>query len=880
MTNFVENATLKTTDASTKQIRKINRELEKLFDTVKRNDRRTVRILGLDRAEAQARRVRTEINRIPRTRATNVRVGVSGVAAARTQIDSLRNRATRQANIQLRVPTRTALAQVTNFRNRVMGRPINIPVAANGVAASVANGFSPRVGTTFGSRIAQGFRTAFNPVNAGRTMGRAMIASLGGEFFNAGRQVAVTTASAPITLDDSRARVRLQGRNNAELDFLESEARRLSGVFQATSAADLLGASGEFTGRLGDLTDPAQQALATQALERFAANAQVISAANPELGGRQAADQARLVEVAIQQAGASLDPVRAQEISDAVLRAVIASGGDLIPSDVKRTLQQLSTAGVDIGPDTLQQVLLNRDEFGRRGTGEFRQAFSDLFRESISDENRELQVANGLRRADGTADQRILDSFRGDFLNDFIGKEIIPRLQEDGVNINDQSDILRGLTQLGFVQQGGLTVLSRSILNFDEALAEFNRSERITPETAIDEPTVRQQARAVSAQFSNVASDVLDGALPAINRSLDGLSDTFAAISEGNASTGDIIKAGGALTTAAIGAGLVASLDPATRPLGTAGLALSSSAAALSGSAAALTGAAALQGAGGVGRGRGRAAATGAAIGGAFRFLRRASPAGAFLAGLGIGPTADGTLNAETEEAVNTFNDAMEQLRTQDRQLFNAAQQQLMNPAGLSTFGNTGVTELAFTRMVREDIEGAVSRGGADAVRNMLAQTSTSDVNSLVLNVENSKRAFGTLAQQASLGSSLGLPVPENLRNELAMTFEQLTISLATLQGMVGNDTSLGEVLEPVDLEQFNLDLESVLGTSAIETQESFDMGATTAAQAMQQALETGGQNAAAALQAAIENGNVTVNQRPAPARAAPQLDTGGTGPF
>jgi len=608
MVDFVETATLRVNDQSTRKLRLIRREVRNLRREAQGLRNIRLRFDGLSRATKQARDLNAALRALPRSKTVRVNAAIQNLNGARTSLNTLAR--TREARINVVVAGAGAARTTLNRLGAAAFAPVVPPVGPRGpVQPRVPTTGQSARGNQFLNGFAGAFRDQLQPERMGQVMARGFTYSIQNELFQVMRRVVGAAASAPVDLDSARARVRIAGRSEEELVIAERLADALNNEFQTVSTAEILANSGEVLGRVGSLLDPTNFEAASIAMRRLTESTQILRSALPAERRADAPNQARLVEAAIQQVGATEDPEFAALIRNAVLQASIASGGDLTPADVKRALQQLPDARAGIGANTLLTMLLGRDEQGRRGTGNLNQMFSDLLRGNLNEADLETQLAQGLRNADGTSDA--FAALQNDVLQG-VQDEIIPRLQALGVE-TDFSNLTRGTeefseatarlraaldNELGFSKQGGISALTELITNLDQNLAERNRAQQTDLDFAANNLTVRQELNAVDAQFRDVAAQALDPLVPIMKTSLDAISDTFSAISSGDgASAAQITTAGIAALPLAIGAGLEASLNSETRSLGLAGVALAGSAGALSGAAAALTGAAAAQGA-------------------------------------------------------------------------------------------------------------------------------------------------------------------------------------------------------------------------------------------------------------------------------------------
>lgn len=658
MVEFVETAVLRLRDQSSRPAAQINRTLTQLIATARKLNGIQANIkVGVTGDAA----VRNTLNNLAKDRTAKVKAATSGVPAARKRLDTLARTRTSKVNAAIG-DTRTVESKLNNLartRNARINPQIGVP--AGGPPGTAPFAPTARDPNTQGRGIAGGFLSALRASNAGRTIARGFLASIGGSLFEVSRRVARTTGSAPLNEEDAIARQRVSGRSEDEIRFIKERAEILTSEFQTVTTAQIIDASTESLGRFTDLEDPLQRQSAIQALERIARNTQIAGQVLPNGGIGGAQNQARLIETAIQQLGAAQDPARASEISRSILQALVAAGGDLQGGDVKRTLQQLPTGRSALGADTLQQILLLRDEGGRRSTGNFDQLLSDLIRGNLNEDDLARQRASGVRNADGTSD--LFDGLATDMLGT-VRNEILPRLAEAGIEVSRENlGAVRAFldNELGLSKQGGIAFLTDTLVNLNELEAENARARRVQPEIAAQNPTTRQEARAVSAQFQNVAADALGGLLPTISSGLDTISDTLNRISDPNASSAEqaagIAAAGTAAIPVAIGAALEGFADPATRPLAAAGLALTGSAVGLQTAAAALTLAA---GAGAIGAGidagerRGRRGFFGRArdgLGALLGLVARSAPVAA-VGAVAFAPTSAGEGSTVTSNPV------------------------------------------------------------------------------------------------------------------------------------------------------------------------------------------------------------------------------------
>lgn len=576
MASFVEKATLQLVDKSSKNIDKINTSLKNLNKTalaVKKN------LAGINLKVTGAGKAATEVNKL-----------AASLAKLRSQRAIAPQFSARSVN--------ATIAAIERLR-RAASRPItsNVNVNRNGFGGGGGGGGGG--GRAAGQSIAQGFISTLRGGNAGATIARGFLAAIGGSLQTQVSRAAITAASAPLNKEDEVQRLRAAGLSERTVVAMQGLASQLSNEFRGTTESSLLNAGREAAGRIDNIDTPEGLAELKIVMERIARNTQ-ITAAMTGKGIENGGEQARIIEGVISQVGATNNPVLASAISEAILQGIQASGGDLSAVDAKRIGQQLSSARGGLKADSLLQLLLVRDEGGQRSTGEFRQLFQDTTRGNLNDEDFNTQVKQGLRDKNGRS--TVANALQENFL-DTVEKEFIPRLEKLNVDLKDKGAVLAAIdNQLGFASQGGSGFLADAVVNFEQAKQEYERARAARPDVYLRNPTTRQQAQAVNAQFQNVADQALGGTLPVLSKGLEGLAASLAALNSGDATIADLAKLGTGAVSAGVSSGVLAlaGADAATRPLILAGISLSASAAALTGSAAALSGAAVAQGAGNV----------------------------------------------------------------------------------------------------------------------------------------------------------------------------------------------------------------------------------------------------------------------------------------
>lgn len=602
MASFIEQATLRINDQSSRPIAKINRELKDLFRTARNGRKITIEMPNLAKHATNVDKLSRAIRVMPRSK--SVAINVTGVTEAQRRLSVLRN--ARGATFNIRA---TGERAAINSINRVIARlqlmrntsNFRLPVAPTPTTAQTGTRVAPssNQGVVSGG-FWNNFRNQMSLNNLGRNAGRVPGFGLGGEAYMAARATAITAAVAPLTMEEAENRVRTAGRTPEELAILKEISERLSREVGVINAADILGNVVETTGTFGDLMIPENAAKAEAAMKRMADSAVILVNAMG-LSAEVAAEEARKIEKSIQIVGASGDIEQGQRIQEAALMASVASGGDLLPSETARMLQQLGGMFVSgLTDEALLQIALARDEGGRMSTGEFRMTSQDFTRGSLNDADKAAQQKVGLRDAQGKS------TLNGAFEADPIGvvqNTIIPILEGLGVDLSNAADVQYALDEQVGLTTTGARYIGVTIAQLEERIRELDRAKKTDLDFARDNPTTRAQAQAVNSQFENVAMQAIGPVLPYVNEALGNLSDGLGSMATGEFGASDVAKVAAAAAPVALFASLQAMQNPQTRALGAAGLALTGAAAALTLSAGAITGAAAIGGAAAVGKG-------------------------------------------------------------------------------------------------------------------------------------------------------------------------------------------------------------------------------------------------------------------------------------
>ncbi|MDS9467811.1 hypothetical protein RGQ15_09550 [Paracoccus sp. MBLB3053] len=514
MASFVEQATLRVNDQSTKSLQAINKELAKLFKTA--GNARGIKIPGLD--ERSLRNINREL-----------------LSAARQLERSSRN--------PFRPLVRDSQQVRNNFKatqqeiNRLANKRLRVNLTLQGFAANMLGGAAASIG----AQMARGFQQGLGSFNAA-----------------AGR--------GALNMDTVRTAYGTAGYTDEQTASVERMAGRVSAAYPVASQAGLMEAFRD--ANTFDLGTTDGAAKAEDLMNAIARDMAVIQAATGKTADA-ASDQARMMEKSLNLLGQQ--GPQAQAYREAMLQASIASGGDLDMANVYRMLQQSPQLKNMISPETLLQIALNRDSAGSRGTGQIDQLISDLTRGNLNAEDTAAQQAIGLRDRQGRS--TIAADFGRDF-NATVRDEIIPLLRKDNIDLTDASAISSYLdNKLGLSKQGGISALTDAIMNLDANTRERDRALKTNPQYAITNPSFKSMREALNSQVENLGATALTPLMPAAKAVLDAATDAVTRAGNNPAAAGAaLLGVNAALTSApvlgAMTLSAITSRDPIVQTLG------------------------------------------------------------------------------------------------------------------------------------------------------------------------------------------------------------------------------------------------------------------------------------------------------------------------
>ncbi|NKM69102.1 hypothetical protein [Rhizobium laguerreae] len=582
MASFAEQATLSIDDKASKQVRSLNKDISNLIRNAKRLNGLKFDVGGIKRAQSQVRTLAKSLNSLPKSKTVSVTV----------------NQRTRNRTVAGRVPPPLPPSSGPTTRGGGGGR----------------------------GNFLLGFGNDSTLQTAGRIIARAFTATIGFDLRrlvdNAGR----SAGRGVVTLDTARTNAFVAGIK--DIEGFEASARSAALSTSGVSAGDIMGALTEQVSNLQVQLDSGRINIEqyNKQLEFLTTTTARTTQAFGTIRGSFAtgANDVRQIFRSLPLTNAGLDTTKQGAFVQAVSNAIAASGGDLTGDEVRRTLQQLgTTVSQSLSPEGLARVLLLRDEGGRQSTAEVRTAIQDLIRGNLNRADTAAQIESGLRDKNGNTRYSAAD------LADpvaFAEREILPRVRAAGVDPQDSIKVAAFIDDvLGFTTSG-----SRALVGFVKAVeqnrVELERFRGTDIGRANNNETLVTSFKEIETSFQDAISKNSDSIVSALKFGSEGLSGFIDKLGSGTLpSAADLAG----FASVGVASALQSALDPTTRPLALAALALDGSAAALTASAAVLSGAGI---AAGIGSGLG-AGATGGIARGAAAIAGLASTGGV-LAGI------------------------------------------------------------------------------------------------------------------------------------------------------------------------------------------------------------------------------------------------------
>jgi|GEM_PF-2860866 len=528
-TSFVEQATLRINDQSSKTLRNINQQLDKLFATTNKRKQPIFDERNLNNAERTLRRLLDDVNRLNRQGNSDPFDGVEkGARQARNQTRMMGDDIKRIANTRLRVN----LTWEGALANALGG-------AAASIGAEIARGFRREIG-----QVGQAINAAERTEQYYGMVGTDPVIT--GLIREAADREA--TRNPLLTATDTLNMLAEVAKNNPELLDTQTEAGAVVAALSRNSAALMA------SGRTQD----------------------------------QAANEIASAFKIAEQLGRPGDT----SVIDALVKGSIAGGGDVSLNQMLTASRNLGSSKTGLSNEALTFLTMQADEMGIKAGSGYRTVTSNLLGTGATSAERMAFLEQR-----GLAGGENVSLLARDPLS-YVDK-VARAISKEGVDINNPGDVAEYLSK-GFTQTGA-EWLAPAITRREELRRNLGTARDIDLAYAVNNPTTAQSFQGLETQFQQTLVEAVKPLTPLVRGVTQDLTSALQAVTSGQGGAADYTKLG--VTT--LGAGMIfgaqALVDPASRPLGAAALALTSSASALTASATALTGAATVQAVGGKG---------------------------------------------------------------------------------------------------------------------------------------------------------------------------------------------------------------------------------------------------------------------------------------
>lgn len=846
MTSFVEQATLQVTDKSTKEVRKITKELAKLEKQAKRLKKIDLKMLDADKAARQVNKVGDALRRLPRSKSVrvNVTMGKGGnIEAQLKRLDKFK-----EIRVGISIPGLTqSVAKLKEMNTQLAAiarrKNLNVNVNAN---TNTNTGLGPRRGAGgFGGAAAGGALGALSttpfPGNLPAAFNIATAYMTVRTLERAGR----TAVEETLRAQSLETRLESIVRNDAQRAVLMDVGRNAATGADQTSIT---------RGREIAL-DLYVTGFRDEVLAGLAPHIASLEAAAVAVNPARAAQITTLSNKLGSLAAVTEDLERAQELTTAVYRAAVIQGETF---NAPSTISALRIAGIaqTISDEGLLRFGAAVDDLQRPiGSGTARLVkllTSPLGTAGVSQGQVNQLIAAGLRTEQGLSPEQH-ERLGRDPLG-YIEKEIGGRLRAMGLDTRsteDRAEVKRALIEMGFVT-AELRIITNELAagNERDKAIELALDPDATVGAAADD--LGYQLRNLAQQFRSFSSETLDPIFSALAPAARSVADYLKELSGEEGAAGQLKRFGvivGSVTAALVALRGASALTGFLTGMNGSAAALNGSAAQLTAAARALQGAAAAGGGvGGVGAG-GKGGTPGAAGRSVAGSLVRGLPmvVGASFVGNEIGRSYNRSQMSEEQqvaEAVNHFTAVAEK-----RDRLNQRFEELLGPK--------------LTSMINQPFGGAF---GTREERQARRDASTA------------QNLFEVMARNVRRIDEPGRS-PESVTSLINQQFA----NAEKLRGLGADGADINQFLTGAAL--LPTELETALATGAEELVPVLGQAATDfgpeAAQGLLALAPQIGQAIAEGARARLENIALDVNSRGSNDNAgqAPRLDTGGSFP-
>lgn len=558
MADFVESATLKVNDQSTKNLRAINQEIVKLIS----NAQKAQRVLGSVKTPTFKTNNITQINNslknlaktaqgVNKNLTINPRVNTTGLNNANRALNSMQQRAQRVANT-----VNSIGSGINNTRGAANGgagnggRPPRLPPpgghgpGGGGVVTlafesfrQFADGFIERLRRGIEEGIISGFKEGGKETDVAQTRLRAL-------NFSPSERAQINTLATQ-TANDPR--------------------------FQQFNRTQVVSTMSEVAPAVGNNIPNTQKV--TQMLLTYA-NALIAGGMSSE----KATENLLQVTKSLGMSGVLLDSKGnfQEEAAKAVMKVItqetITGGAEMTPGLIQQLFKYSATTGQNLNPEGLRTLLFLGEDYGSRAAVGLNQMERQLQGRHVPKDvisnlmdfglitSREVKegTTNGKTRTTTVVDQvKDLDRMRNDPLS-YIRETLIPALVKKGIDPTNNNEVQSAVEKITSTQTAG-PILTTLITNMAEAMQRQKLAlDRPDPEKAL--PGILDQSLfagldQAATQFKGLLGEVSnafkDELLPPIHTISNLLREAtnFIAGGDGNSGTGT----GGAVRAGIVG---------------------------------------------------------------------------------------------------------------------------------------------------------------------------------------------------------------------------------------------------------------------------------------------------------------------------------------
>lgn len=580
MASFTETATLKVINGASKEIRTINKDLQKLLKTAD-NLKKSLRNIGPIKVQTgqltQANRKLLQLG----TSAKSVRKELQLTGSIKMQ--SLNSALTRLKALETQAnSTARAVAKIGQGVRTHRGRPGNLPPGQNnnpqrvtveyGGLRGFLNGFATRLGTTIESAIISGF------AKGGRTV------------------------------DLAQNRQRVLGFTPEQRAANNKTATEIVNRNRGFSRGQVLGVMGEITPSVGN--DPEATAFITEAILDYSRALMVAGATSEEATNNlQKLSKAMGMTSTLLDNEGKFDKEATQRFIDVLVQETITGGAEMTPELIAQLAKYSRTTGKTLNQEGWRTLLFLGEDYGSSAGVGLNQMIKQLTGERVQKKQLVNQMGYGITGSKeivtgkvggkkktelvstGVQDEKLLRSDPAQWIE----KILLPIMEKQGIDITDNTAVAKFAGEITS-DRTATDILTTMITNLGEIKQRRGIAEArgdVDLKAVMEDSLVNRwddattQLVSAAGEVTNSFKGVLIPALNLVSDTARGIAAFIAGDGNGNLGVAAMATGGAAVTGFAAwkaGSGLLN------------GFGLGASATALNGSAAALTRAALMLG--------------------------------------------------------------------------------------------------------------------------------------------------------------------------------------------------------------------------------------------------------------------------------------------